>query len=151
MFVFFTPPPHPNSLTFLRCNIACVRFVKLVHSSRAFVFLIIFSSTVSGKLKALRSESLLDIILCEYVSGNVTSSNTLSIIKHGSVSKSSKSEDESMLMSTSIRKYKLNENNNVNLYRINRYTGILRAYIHIRTHTRVNIRMYHKFLLRFFF
>lgn len=63
------------------------------------VFFRLLSSTVSGKLKALRSESLLETMLCEYVSGSGTSSNTLSIIKHGSVSKSSKSEDDSMLNS----------------------------------------------------
>lgn len=82
---------------------ACVRFVRLEHSSLVRVFFKLPSSTVSGKLKARRSESLLDTMLCEYVSGRGTSSNTLSIIRHGSVSKSSRSDDDSMLNS----KYKI--------------------------------------------
>lgn len=86
-------------VTLRRCKIACVRFVRLEHSSLVRVFLRLPSSTVSGKLKALRRESLLDTMLCEYVSGKGTSSNTLSIIRHGSVSKSSKSDDDSILSS----------------------------------------------------
>lgn len=76
-----------------------MRFVRLVHSSVIFDFLMLCSSTVSGKLNALRRESLLDTMLCEYVSGKGTSSRTLSIIRQGSVSKSNKSDDDSMLNS----------------------------------------------------
>ena len=80
---------------------ACERFVKLVLSTLTLDFLKM-SSSVSGTLSALLRESLLDTILCEYVSVNGTSSKTLSIIRHGSVSKSSNSDEDSVLNSKNI-------------------------------------------------
>lgn len=77
---------------------ACERFVKLVLSTLSLDFAKL-SSSVSGTLSALLRESLLDIILCEYVSGNGTSSKTLSIIRQGSVSKSRSSDEDSVLSS----------------------------------------------------
>lgn len=78
---------------------ACVRLFRLVLSSLSLGSREFISSIGSGTLKALRNESLLDTMLCEYVSGSGTSSRTLSIMRHGSVSKSSKSDDESVLSS----------------------------------------------------